>query len=246
MLFLFLIGFPKGLLWRSNETQHMVRRCVCMLSCLVVFDSVWPNGLQPARVLCPWGFSRQEYWSGLPCPSPGDLPNPEIESRSPTLQEDCLLTEPPRKSVVKYQTSCHSDTRSEDGGKTLSLCPGWLRQRLVDRNLHAGSKWTQQRRYKAWREIGWGPKTRQAGGGECSSSSARWSSQEIQPSLICARGSESPGVIKQHHHRGQWQQLSFSQRHSIFSLSPNCPFFRLFPSLSPGYELFAGTSAVGS
>ena len=195
MLFLFLIGFPKGLLWRSNEIQHMVRRCVCMLSCLVVFDSVWPNGLQPARVLCPWGFSRQEYWSGLPCPSPGDLPNPEIESRSPTLQEDSLPTEPPRKSVVKYQTSCHSDTRSEDGGKTLSLCPGWLRQRLVDRNLHAGSKWTQQRRYKAWREIGWGPKTRQAGGGECSSSSARWSSQEIQPSLICARGSESSITI---------------------------------------------------
>ena len=32
-------------------------------------------------------FSRQEYWSGLPCPLPGDLPNPGIEPRSPTLQE---------------------------------------------------------------------------------------------------------------------------------------------------------------
>ena len=46
-------------------------------------DSLWPYGLQPARLLCPWGFSRQEDWSGLPCPPPGDRPNPEIEPRSP-------------------------------------------------------------------------------------------------------------------------------------------------------------------
>ena len=37
------------------------------------------------------GFSRQEYWSGLPCPSPGDLPHPGIECRSPSLQADSLL-----------------------------------------------------------------------------------------------------------------------------------------------------------
>ena len=42
-------------------------------------------------------FSRQEYWSGLPCFSPGDLPDPGIELRSPTLQADSLLSEPPRK-----------------------------------------------------------------------------------------------------------------------------------------------------
>ena len=42
-------------------------------------------------------FFRQEYWSGLPCPPPGDLPNPEIEPRSPTLQVDSLLSEPPGK-----------------------------------------------------------------------------------------------------------------------------------------------------
>ena len=39
------------------------------------------------------GFSRQEYWSGLPFPSPGDLSDPGIEPRSPALQADCLLTE---------------------------------------------------------------------------------------------------------------------------------------------------------
>ena len=40
-------------------------------------------------------FSRQEYWSGLPFPSPGDLPDPGIESRSPALQADALQSEPP-------------------------------------------------------------------------------------------------------------------------------------------------------
>ena len=46
---------------------------------------------------CPWGFSRQEYCSGLPCPLPGDLPNPGIEPMSPTLQADYLPAEPSRK-----------------------------------------------------------------------------------------------------------------------------------------------------
>ena len=35
-----------------------------------------PQGPQPTRLLCPWGFSRKEYWSGVPCPPPGDLSNP--------------------------------------------------------------------------------------------------------------------------------------------------------------------------
>ena len=42
-------------------------------------------------------FSRQEFWSGLLFPSPGDLPNPGVKPRSPTLQEDSLPTEPPGK-----------------------------------------------------------------------------------------------------------------------------------------------------
>ena len=48
-------------------------------------------------------FSRPEYWSGEPFPSPGHLPNPGIEPRSPTLQEDSLLAEPqgkPKNTVV--------------------------------------------------------------------------------------------------------------------------------------------------
>ena len=44
-------------------------------------------------------FSRQEYWSGMPFPSPGDLPNPGIEPGSPALQADALPSEPPGKPI---------------------------------------------------------------------------------------------------------------------------------------------------
>ena len=68
-----------------------------VLSCSVMSDSLQPHGLSPARLLCPWGFSRQEDWSGLPCPPPGDLPNPRIKPRSPALWVDSLPSEPPGK-----------------------------------------------------------------------------------------------------------------------------------------------------
>ena len=68
-----------------------------MLSHSVVSDSLGPHGLQSARLLYPWIFSRQEYWSRFPCPLPGDLPNPGIKPRSPKLQVDCLPSEPPGK-----------------------------------------------------------------------------------------------------------------------------------------------------
>ena len=45
------------------------------------------------------GFSRQEYWNGLPFPSPGDLPDPGIKPRSPALQADALTSEPPGKPL---------------------------------------------------------------------------------------------------------------------------------------------------
>ena len=47
------------------------------------------------------GFSRQEHWSGLPFPSPGDLPHPGIEPRSPALQADALLSELKGLEAVK-------------------------------------------------------------------------------------------------------------------------------------------------
>ena len=54
-------------------------------------DSLRPRGLEPARLLpLIMGFSRQEYCSGLPFPSPEDHPDPGIEPRSPALQADSL------------------------------------------------------------------------------------------------------------------------------------------------------------
>ena len=52
---------------------------LCCVQSPVMSDPLRPHGLQPASLLCPWEFSRQEYWSGLPCPPPGDLANPGIE-----------------------------------------------------------------------------------------------------------------------------------------------------------------------
>ena len=49
------------------------------------------------------GFSRQAYWSGLPFPSSGDLPDPGIEPRSPALQADALTSDPPGKPFPKYK-----------------------------------------------------------------------------------------------------------------------------------------------
>ena len=60
-------------------------------------NSLGPYELYPVRLLCPWGFSRQEYWSGFLYPSPGDLPKPGIEPKSPTLQVSSLPFEPPGK-----------------------------------------------------------------------------------------------------------------------------------------------------
>ena len=74
----------------------LLLRMYTVLSHSVVSNSLQPHGLYPARLLCPWRFSRQEYWSRLPCPAPLD-PSPGIEPRSPTLQVDSLSFEPPGK-----------------------------------------------------------------------------------------------------------------------------------------------------
>jgi len=56
------------------------------------------------------GFSRQEYWSGLPFPSPGDLPDPGIKPRSPTLQADALTSEPPGKPTELAEKAIEKDS----------------------------------------------------------------------------------------------------------------------------------------
>ena len=72
--------------------------CCAVFSRPVLYDPSQSHVQQPARLLCSLGFSRQEYWSGLPCPPPTDLPSSGIEPRSPASQANSLLSEPSGKS----------------------------------------------------------------------------------------------------------------------------------------------------
>ena len=69
------------------------------LSCVRLFATPWKVTYQALRSV---GFSRQEHWSGLPFLSPGDLPNPGIEPRSPALQTDASLSKPLRKPTEPF------------------------------------------------------------------------------------------------------------------------------------------------
>ena len=71
------------------------------LSRVRLFATPWTVARQAPLSM---GFSRQEYWSGLPFPSPGGLPNPGIEPGSPALQADALSSEPPGKPSYKAET----------------------------------------------------------------------------------------------------------------------------------------------
>ena len=64
------------------------------LSCVWLFVTLWTVACKAPPSM---GFSRQEYWSGVPFPFPGDLPDPGIEPRSPALQADALPSDPPGK-----------------------------------------------------------------------------------------------------------------------------------------------------
>ena len=74
-------------------------------------DSLRPHGLVAYQAPPSMGFSRQEYWSGLPFPSPGDLPDPGIEPGSPAFQADALTSEPPGKPqyLIISLKNCYTD-----------------------------------------------------------------------------------------------------------------------------------------
>ena len=112
--------------------------CLVTRSCLVL-DSLQSHGLQPASLPCPPGFSRPEYWSGLPCPSPGDFPNPGIEPRAPALQVDSLPSEPPEKPK---NTGVGSFFVLQGIFPSQGLNPGLPHCRQILHQLsHKGSPW---------------------------------------------------------------------------------------------------------
>ena len=82
--------------WLSTE-EWIKKKWSKSLSRVRLFATPWTVAhLAPLSM----GFSRQEYWSGLPFPSPGDLPDPGIEPRSSALQADTLTSEPRGKSKI--------------------------------------------------------------------------------------------------------------------------------------------------
>ena len=120
-------------------TTALLYMCVCMCVCLYVLSCMhafllshshrdWlsdrlmacsPPGQAPLSM----GFSRQEYWSGLPCPPPGDLPNPGIKPASlmsPALVGTSLPSAPPGKphTYIKYIHNMHAAA-----AKSLQSCP---------------------------------------------------------------------------------------------------------------------------
>ena len=73
---------------------------VSKLSRVLLFVTPWIVACQPPLSM---GFSRQEYWRGLPFLSPGDLPGPGTEPASPAMQTDSLPSEPPGKTNVAQE-----------------------------------------------------------------------------------------------------------------------------------------------
>ena len=99
-----LFSIAPGILYTANMKRKNKMKST---SHVQLFVTPWTVACQAP--LSMW-FSRQEYWSGLPFPSPGDLSNPRIKPRSPALQAYSLPSEPPGKSKEDwgcYQNDMH-------------------------------------------------------------------------------------------------------------------------------------------
>ena len=85
-----------------------MHKCLLSILCMVWFSKLCLTLVTPWNITfqnpLAMGFPRQEYWSGLPFPSPGYLPNLEIEPKSPTLHTDSLWSEPTGKPLYMYSS----------------------------------------------------------------------------------------------------------------------------------------------
>ena len=90
---------PTRLLLRSEKVKVKVKS----LNHVRLFVTPWTVAYQAPPSM---GFSRQEYWSGLPFPAPGDLPDPGMEPGSPAFQAVALIFQPPSEGEIKaFQTN---------------------------------------------------------------------------------------------------------------------------------------------
>ena len=93
--------------WGAQGNDGKTVLCACSVTSVVShsFATLWIVACQSPLSM---GFSRQEYWSGLPCPPPGDLPDTRIEPMSPALQVDSLPTEPPWEALIERLYSANT------------------------------------------------------------------------------------------------------------------------------------------
>ena len=81
---------------------------VKLFQCVLLSATLWTVGLksygETHQAYLSMGFSRQEYWSGLPCPHPGDLPDPGIEPLSPASSQVGLVVKDPPLLKIKFRT----------------------------------------------------------------------------------------------------------------------------------------------
>ena len=130
----------------------------------VVSDSLWPHRLVAYPDPPSMGFSRQEYWSGLPFPSPEDLPDLGIKPGSPALQADALPSEPPGNYALFDETRRLISVwpiweNPEESAKQCnycapallrSQCAQWSPKGLVKMQLHCQWVWAG-----GWQALMW-------------------------------------------------------------------------------------------
>ena len=141
-----LVGHFCENLIEKNSSKHKSQK-VKLLSRVRLFATPWTVAHQAPPSM---GFSRQEYWSGMPFPSPGDLPGPGIEPRSLALQADALTAEPPGKPHVHITPVAQMVKNLPAMGETQAWSLGW--ENPVEKGLATHSS------IFAWRSLAYGEK----------------------------------------------------------------------------------------
>ena len=106
----------------KQNAVHLCNGILSLFSCQIMFDSFATPGTVVCQALLSTGFPRQEYWSRLPFPSPGDLPNPGIEPMSPAMAGRFFTAEPVGKPTMEYYSALK---RSE------AHAIGWINLKII-------------------------------------------------------------------------------------------------------------------
>ena len=128
----FYLQWTQGLVEKKSsktiiKNREIVWKC-SSLSGVQIFANPWTVAHQ---VLQSMGFFRQEYWSGLPFPSPGELPDPGIEPKSPTLQEDYFTIWVTREAYLKRGKCYTKDMLTviwHPGKRSILIIAEWMRE----------------------------------------------------------------------------------------------------------------------